>query len=206
MTVTAEPVIKQMTSSSVPDWVFPPPQGFVAEDLDHLPDLPAHTELIDGSLVFVSPQRHFHHSVLFRLHNAMEELVPPGHEVLQEMSVKLSARQRPEPDLIVVGPKAVIGREVTCFKAEDVVLAAEVVSPDSELRDRERKPVLYAQAGIPHYWRIEEIHGKPAVFVHELDLGTMTYALAGVHHDRLKVSVPFDIDIDLTTLYTSRTR
>ncbi|MEO3803749.1 Uma2 family endonuclease [Nonomuraea sp. B1E8] len=86
------------------------------------------------------------------------------------------------------------------------MLAAEVVSPDSELRDRERKPVLYAQAGIPHYWRIEEIHGKPAVFVHELDLGTMTYALAGVHHDRLKVSVPFDIDIDLTTLYTSRTR
>lgn len=35
----------------------PPPQGWVAEDLDQLPDLPRHTELIDGSLVFVRPQR-----------------------------------------------------------------------------------------------------------------------------------------------------
>ena len=30
------------------------------DDLFTLPDLPPHTELIDGSLVFVSPQRIFH--------------------------------------------------------------------------------------------------------------------------------------------------
>ncbi|MFI9415012.1 hypothetical protein [Nocardia gamkensis] len=35
-----------------PQWLRPPPGGFVAEDLDRLPDLPPHTELIDGSLVF----------------------------------------------------------------------------------------------------------------------------------------------------------
>ncbi|WP_396992343.1 hypothetical protein [Nonomuraea phyllanthi] len=52
--MTAEAVIA-MTNPSLPDWVFPPPGGFTAEDLDHIPDLPAHTELIDGSLVFVSP-------------------------------------------------------------------------------------------------------------------------------------------------------
>ncbi|SDL69304.1 Uma2 family endonuclease [Nonomuraea jiangxiensis] len=191
---------------SLPDWVFPPPEGFVAEDLDHIPDLPAHTELIDGSLVFASFQRDFHHTALFRLHVQLEDLVPPGHEVRQEMSVKLGRQQRPEPDLIVIGPEAIIGREVTCFEAEDVVLAVEVVSPDSEVRDRERKPVLYAKAGIPHYWRIEEIGGKPAVFVYELDPATMTYASNGIYHDRLKLSVPFDIDIELTTLYQARTR
>ncbi|MEO3870236.1 Uma2 family endonuclease [Nonomuraea sp. B12E4] len=204
--MTAEAVIPTMTTPSLPDWVFPPPGGFVAEDLDHIPDLPAHTELIDGSLVFVSPQRHFHQTVIFRLHVQLEDLVPPGHEVLQEMSVKLGQQQRPEPDLIIVGPKAVIGQEITCFRAEDIVLAVEVVSPDSAVRDRERKPVLYAKAGIPHYWRIEEIDGKPAVFVYEIDPATMSYVLNGVHHDRLKLVVPFDIDIDLTTLYRSRTR
>ncbi|MFB8031047.1 hypothetical protein ACFQ6U_25245 [Streptomyces sp. NPDC056465] len=31
----------------------PPPQGWVAEDLDRLPDLPRRTELIDASLVFL---------------------------------------------------------------------------------------------------------------------------------------------------------
>ncbi|WP_442778017.1 hypothetical protein [Streptomyces echiniscabiei] len=30
------------------------------DDLFTLPDLPPHTELIDGSLVFVSPRRRFH--------------------------------------------------------------------------------------------------------------------------------------------------
>ncbi|MBF8185166.1 Uma2 family endonuclease [Nonomuraea sp. K274] len=191
---------------SLPDWVFPPPEGFVAEDLDHIPDLPAHTELIDGSLVFVSPQRDFHNMVIFRLRVNLEDLVPAGHEVRQEMSVKLEAQQRPEPDLIVLGPGAVIGREISCFKAEDVVLAVEVVSPDSEVRDRERKPVLYAEAGIPHYWRIEEINGRPAVFVYEIDPATKSYAITGIHHDWLKLTVPFDIDVDLNKLYVARSR
>ncbi|MFI7703785.1 Uma2 family endonuclease [Nonomuraea sp. NPDC049480] len=204
--MTAEAVIHEMTSSSLPDWVFPPPGGFVAEDLDHIPDLPAHTELIDGSLVFASPQRDFHHTVIFRLHVVLEDLVPAGHEVRQEMSVKLAPQQRPEPDVIILGPNAAINQGVTCYKAEDVLLAVEVVSPDSEVRDRERKPTLYAEAGIPHFWRVEEINDMPAVFVYEIDPATKSYVITGVHHDRLKVSVPFDIDIDLTTLYKSRTR
>ncbi|MCK2216683.1 Uma2 family endonuclease [Actinomadura sp. ATCC 31491] len=204
--MTAEAVTVGMTSPSLPEWIFPPARGYLAEDLDHLPDLPAHTELIDGSLVFVDPQRHFHHCVVHRLHIELEEFLPPGHEVIQEMSVKLAPRQRPEPDLFVVGPGAQIDGEVTCFEAGDVVLVAEVVSPDSEVRDRVRKPVLYAEAGIPHFWLIEEVNGKPVVFAYELEPVKKSYVITGAHHDRLKVSVPFDVDIDLTTLYRSRTR
>ncbi|MEV0231508.1 Uma2 family endonuclease [Nonomuraea sp. NPDC050786] len=204
--MTAEAVIEKMTPPSVPDWIIPPPEGFVAEDLDHLPDLPAHTELIDGSLVFVSPQRRFHQTVIHRLHNELEELVPAGHDVVQEMSVKLARRQRPEPDLLILGPDAPSGLDVTCFQPEDVFLAVEVVSPDSEDRDRTRKPLLYAAAGIPHFWLIEEVNGKPVVHVYELDLVVKSYVVTGVHHDRLKVSVPFDIDIDLTKLCERRTR
>ncbi|MBA9006581.1 hypothetical protein HNR21_005463 [Actinomadura cellulosilytica] len=36
------------------------------------------------------------------------------------------------------------------------------------------------------------------VYVYELDPATECYALTGIHHDRLKVSVPYDIEIDLT--------
>ncbi|WP_431915021.1 Uma2 family endonuclease [Nonomuraea jabiensis] len=191
---------------SLPDWVFPPPEGFVAEDLDRIPDLPAHTELIDGSLVFVGPQRYFHQLVISRLHVELENLMPTEHEVLHRMTVKLAPRQRPEPDLIVLGPDAPIGPDVTCFQAEDVVLAVEVISPDSEERDRKRKPILYAEAGIPHFWLIEEINGKPVVHVYALDPVTKAYVTTGVHYDRLKTPVPFDIDLDLTELCKSRTR
>ena len=58
-----------MTAALMPDtpempqerpWYIPPEEGFHAEDLDHIPELPPHSELIDGSLVFVSPQANFH--------------------------------------------------------------------------------------------------------------------------------------------------
>ncbi len=38
----------------------PPPDGYTVDDLFTLPDLPPHTELIDGSLVFATPQNNFH--------------------------------------------------------------------------------------------------------------------------------------------------
>ncbi|OWA14688.1 hypothetical protein B9W68_11140 [Streptomyces sp. CS227] len=47
-----------MTAESVQHhWPVPPQDGYTVDDLLTLPDLPPHTELIDGSLVFVSPQR-----------------------------------------------------------------------------------------------------------------------------------------------------
>jgi Uma2 family endonuclease len=198
--MTAEAVSLEMTPPSLPDWVFPPPQGFVAEDLDHIPDLPAHTELIDGSLVFVSPQRDFHTSALYLLQVNLCQAAPEGFRIRREMSVKLGPRQRPEPDLIALGPNAAIHADATFYEAEDVILAIEVVSPESEERDRHRKPVLYAEAGIPHFWRVESDSGRPVVYVHELDPPTATYVPTGIYHDRLKVTVPFDIDLDLSEI------
>lgn len=75
-----------------------------------------------------------------------------------------------------------------------------MVSPASEVRDRKRKPTLYAEAGIPHFWRIEKAGALPVVYVYELDPATGAYIGTGVHHHRLKLTVPFDIDIDLTAL------
>ena len=47
-------------STEQPRWPMPPLDGCTVEDLFTLPDLPPHTELIDGSLVLVGPQRYFH--------------------------------------------------------------------------------------------------------------------------------------------------
>ncbi|GAA2692406.1 MULTISPECIES: Uma2 family endonuclease [Nonomuraea] len=198
--MTAEAVIQEMTTPSLPDWVFPPPEGFVAEDLDHIPDLPAHTELIDGSLVFVSPQRDFHSSIMYVLQKGLLQCVPPGHRVRREMSIRLGPRQRPEPDMMVLGPDVTVSRDTTYFSPEDVLLVVEVVSPDSEERDRKRKPQLYAEACIPHFWRIESTEDSTVVYVYELDPATRGYALSGIHHDRLKLTVPFDVDLDLSEI------
>lgn len=184
----------------LPDWLIPPVVGFVADDLDRLPDLPPHTELIDGSLVFVSPQKLVHTLTLYLLERGLRRTAPERFRVRREMTVVLGARQRPEPDLLVVHAESESGTEVTSYRATDVELAVEVVSPDSELRDRERKPQLYSRAGIPHFWRVENSGGKLTVYVYELDPATGVYAVTGIHHERLTLSVPFDIEIDLTEI------
>jgi Uma2 family endonuclease len=189
-----------MTAAQLPDWVLPPPGGFTAEDLDRLTDLPPHTELIDGSLVFVSPQANFHTLMMDLLVSGLRRTAPPDQRVRREMSVILGRRQRPEPDVSVVSPGADLSPEATALQAADIVLVVAVVSADSEERDRERKPQLYAKAGIPHFWRVENVSGHPTVYVYELDPATGAYALTGIHHDRLKVAVPFGIDIDLTEI------
>lgn len=53
---------------------------------------------------------------------------------------------------------------------------------------------------MPHFWRVEQDddRGHPVVYVYELDPATKSYGLTGIFHDRLKVSVPYDIEIDLT--------
>ncbi len=100
----------------------------------------------------------------------------------------------------VIRAQAERGPDQTSYEAEDVLLVVEVVSPDSEERDRKRKPQLYAEADIPNFWRVENNSGRPTVYVYELDPATKAYALTGIHHDRLKLSLPFKIDIDLTEI------
>jgi Uma2 family endonuclease len=186
--------------SPIPDWFIPPQDGFTAEDLDRLPQLPPHTELLDGSLVLVSPQADFHTLTMDLLVNGLRRTAPAEVRVRREMSVILGPRQRPEPDVVVIHSGADPGPRRTAYRPADVLLAVEVVSPDSEERDRKRKPQLYAEAGIPHFWRVENNSRRPTVYVYELDPATRAYALTGIHHDRLKTPVPFDVDIDLTEI------
>jgi Uma2 family endonuclease len=187
-------------TEALPDWLRPPPGGYTADDLDRIPGLPPHTELIDGSLVFVSPQSTFHELVMFVLQTGLRRCAPTSLRVRREMTITLTDRQRPEPDVLVVNESAAQGFDQTTFRPEDVLLAVEVVSVDSEVRDRKRKPVLYAEAGIRHYWRVENSNGQAVVYVYELDPATSAYALSGVHRNRLELTVPFEIDIDLTEI------
>ncbi|MGW6056394.1 Uma2 family endonuclease [Streptomyces sp. NPDC055189] len=183
-------------------WPIPPAEGWTADDLDRIPGLPPHTELIDGSLVFMSPQTAFHGRCMRLLENSLLEQAPPHLDVMREMAVRLDAKNRPEPDVLVFAVEANTGPQQTWYEPEDILLAIEVVSPDSRERDREVKPRKYAEAGVPHFWRVEqdEEKGLPVVYVFELDPATKAYGLIGIFHDRLKVSSPFDVEIDLTAV------
>jgi Uma2 family endonuclease len=137
--------------------------------------------------------------VVRRLESGLGAAAPESLFVLREVSIVLGDRQRPEPDLSVVDVDAV-DDELSWCPAGATHLVVEVVSPESVERDRERKPQLYARAGIAHFWRVENTDGKPVVYVYELDPATSTYSLTGIFHEKLELSVPFDLAIDLTDL------
>ncbi|WP_406191289.1 MULTISPECIES: Uma2 family endonuclease [unclassified Streptomyces] len=185
---------------ALPPWMLPPrPSGWEADDLDNAPDLPRHTELIDGALIFMmSPQRSWHARVVTRLTTALEDRAPDGFVIDREMTVKLNAKNRPEPDVLAV--TVPYDPDRTRYLPDQVALAVEVVSDESADRDRSLKPVKYAQAGISHYWRIEEENGLPVVHTYELDDTTRAYVATGIYRARMKIAVPFVIDIDLTRL------
>jgi Uma2 family endonuclease len=182
------------------EWPRPPRGGWTADDLDELPHLPPHTELIDGSLVFVSPQTRFHSLVMRLLENSLLSQVPDGLNVIREMTVRLDERNRPEPDVLVYRSEADTDLGQTWYDPKDVVIAVEVVSADSVGRDRGSKPRKYAEAGIRHYWRVEEDDGLPVVYAYERDPATKSYGLIGIFHDKLVLTVPFPVEIDLTAV------
>jgi Uma2 family endonuclease len=189
-----------LTESEV-EWPMPPTNGYFAEDLDTIPNLPPHTELIDGSLVIVSPQANFHRRMLRALEWSLTDQAPKEYEAVREMTVTLDPKQRPEPDIMITwAAVAMRSSNQTDFKPEDVLLVAEVVSPESRVRDRVRKPLLYAEAGFQRYWRVEEENGRPVVYTFELDSATKNYAPTGIHRGNLTASWPFPIAIDLDAI------
>jgi hypothetical protein len=72
-----------------------------------------------------------------------------------------------------------------------------VISPESEERDREDEPVMYAAMGIPAFWQVRR--GKDdATTVHGRRLTGGGYPLLRMHTGQLTTKVPFPIDVPLS--------
>jgi len=71
-------------------------------------------------------------------------------------------------------------------------------------RDRTVKLRKYAEAGIGHYWRIEDEGGLPVVHAYELDGPTRSWAPTGIRRHDLRAPAPFAISLDQDSLVPSR--
>lgn len=190
--------------TALPEWMRPPrPEGWFADDLDHLPDAPRHTELIDGALVFMMrPRRSGYGRLVTALERTLIDQAPADLMVERDMTIRLDDRNRLEPDLLVTTAPHEPDR--TWYAPEDVLMVVEVVSPESAYRDRTVKLRKYAEAEIRHHWRVEEDTGPPVVYAYELDEPTSSYAAMGSHRHALRTEMPFAISLDLDGLVPDR--
>lgn len=71
------------------------------------------------------------------------------------------------PDVVVISAAPDRTWDTNNTPAVEVLLAVDVVSPTTATADRVEKPLQYALAGIPSFWRIE-VDPEVTVVVHRL--------------------------------------
>jgi Uma2 family endonuclease len=187
--VTAEPIDRVRWT---PDPMRQRLADYTVEDVLLLPDDAPRVELTDGVMITL-PQPTLGHQLVSSLlwawlseHGPSAEFEPAGR-----LGVIVSHRDTLEPDLVLLR-RPILG-DHHFFDPSQVLIAVEIVSPGTRRRDRIEKPALYANAGIPHFWRIE----LDPVHVHAYDLIGGRYERAADSDRELVLTAPFDIKLPI---------
>jgi Uma2 family endonuclease len=134
----------------------------VAELADEDPD--HRYELQEGNLLVMAPADDEHAEMIMTIG---AWLIAGGYagRVLATPGIRVGTSGR-SPDVLV--RRSAGTRRTVWIEPADVLLTVEIVSPGSVELDRHLKPIEYARAGVPHFWRIER--DGPAT-VHMFGLG-----------------------------------
>ncbi|MEV0809113.1 Uma2 family endonuclease [Micromonospora sp. NPDC050200] len=192
--MTAQPIDPAAAGMWTPDPIRQRLASYTIEDVLALPDDAPRVELGDGVLVVVPSPTFGHQTIGNLLWLWLRQHAPFDLTPATAVGVAINHRNTLEPDVVLLR-RPVVG-ENHYFDAEQVVLAVEVVSPGTRRRDRLEMPADYADAGIPHYWRIEQ---NP-VHVYAYDLVDGRYELVADSAEELIVEKPFDIRLRLRDL------
>ena len=174
------------------------------EEWDALPeDNTRHYELVQGVLQ-VSPRPILNHQrAISRLSHQLDDQLPVDIVVLDEVEVVIRQGRRPTvrvPDLVVVSHDLLEADLARC-QADDVKLAIEVISPGTEDIDRGHKAFEYSAVRIPNYWILDI---RPPVTLTAYQLVDLDYEIVGEGTDKLTLSSPAPVTIDVAGLLPHR--
>jgi Uma2 family endonuclease len=142
-------------------WGIKPP--YTVDDLFELPDDGNRYEVLGGSLVVSAAPAPKHQWIADELRYVLRGLHLPGVRALTGTAVRLPNGDGPIPDIVVTTADVIASSRG--LPANEVHTVIEVVSPSNAMVDRAYKREVYAEAGIPCYWRVEvdpwRGHGGP---------------------------------------------
>ena len=168
-----------------------PGEPFTVEDLDRMPDDGHRYELIDGMLI-VSPAPNIgHQRVIIVLGSLLEQACPEDMVVLADVGVRIAEKSALEPDVVVARVADAEGVRLT----QPPMLVAEVLSPDSVLRDLNLKKAAYERFGIPSYWMVDPDLDRPSLRAFELDGGCYTEVANVTGDEAFRARQPFGVEI-----------
>ena len=170
------------------------------DDVEALPDAGDHTrfEVYEGGVLVVGPAPGVaHQRASYWLHQALAQAAVAADadvEVLEAVNVAIPGNKLLAPDVVVVAANA-IDETTTRIPAEAVLTVVEVVSPSTASIDRAIKPAMYAEAGIPVYWRVE-LQDPPRIFASSLSRGRYVTRSTVTAGTRGRITKPFAVEID----------
>ena len=107
-------------------------------------------ELIDGEVVAMTPIGPRHNACVASATRALVRAAGDAAIVLPQGSVRLDLYNEPEPDLVLLRPRADVYASRHAGP-EDILLIIEIAASSIEC-DRDVKARVYADASIPEYW------------------------------------------------------
>ncbi|GIG62361.1 hypothetical protein Lfu02_67330 [Longispora fulva] len=176
-------------ASAVYEWQFP--WVWTEGDVGALPEDGHRYEIFDGCLVMTPPGDEGHQGVMGGLAFRLRQAALRGCRIRTNLGLRLN-RASLVPDIVVLRPDGVRDEEWT--PAADALLVVEIASRSTEMNDRGSKPLYYAEAGIPVYWRIAR---DGSLHVYEL-LDGPEYTVTTVVHpgETWATDYPFPMTLD----------
>jgi Uma2 family endonuclease len=150
-------------------------------------------ELVDGALL-VSPLGNLDHQrMVGNLYSGFRMSCPIEYEAFPGLNVGLSGGRMLIPDVGVVAR----GQKGLLLPVEELLVAAEVLSPSTRVQDLTLKKQLYGEAGVPFYLVVDLRSGEPVATLFELD-GIEYVESARSTRSMLKLKRPFPVTIELS--------
>jgi Uma2 family endonuclease len=118
-----------------------------------------------------------------------------------DLSLEVNRRNEPRPDVVVVRAEHANRSPVP---VKDSLLAVEVISPGSGLRDTHTKVRVYASAGIADYLIIHPLADPDVVLMHYRLTDAGEYDLLATTTGEFTIDRPYPIKIDLPALTARR--
>ena len=160
----------------------------------------ARVELIEGEIIDMAPIGKDHQSIVDQL-NRMLVLAVGDHAIVRvQGSIRLSQWSEPEPDVVLLAPRADFYRGEFAL-GTDTLLVIEV--SDTTLRyDRDVKVPLYARHGVPETW-IVDVQNDALLVYGDLRDGKYERHVTLERPARAPVTQLPGVTLDLAPLFTS---
>jgi Uma2 family endonuclease len=146
----------------------PQPSKMTYEEFLAWTDEDTMAEWVNGEVIMMTPAGYRHQDIcdfLIILLRSFIETHQLGKVVSAPFQMKLANSGR-EPDILFIAARN-LGRLQDTFLDGPADLVVEIISPESQARDRGAKFYEYEQAGIPEYWLIDPL--REEVEFYQLD-------------------------------------